>query len=455
MTSQLKSAVFKLSLKQVLNQGALHKSVFLLAFPMVISNITVPLLGLVDAAVIGHLDKAWYLGGVALGGSIISLLYWLLGFLRMATTGIAAQAWGARDKQKLAKVFIQGAFLASSIGMGLILIHPFISELALSFTKASAEVKHYAALYFSIRIWSAPATLLNLVIMGWLLGTQDAKKPMLLIIVINLFNIGLDLLFVLGFDWKVQGAALASVLADYLGLLLGLFYVFSLWRSQRLPSFSLVVKIAFNDIRALLSLNRDIFLRSLCLQMSFIFMAFQGANLGDEVVAANAVLMNFLMLISFAMDGFAYAMEAMVGKAIGAKNQTELFSSLLVTTFWSLVIALVMSFIFGFYGKHIIDFMTDIKGVREQAYSIIPWLSALPLISMWCFLLDGIFVGATMAKEMRNTMFLALVGFFLVWFVFQSLENLALWLAMLTLMALRGLLLGAIFVKRWRQSAFF
>ncbi len=454
MTSQLKNAFSTLSLKQILNQGALHKSVFLLAFPMVISNITVPLLGLVDAAVIGHLDKAWYLGGVALGGSLISLLYWLLGFLRMATTGVAAQAWGAKDKQRLAKVFIQGAFLASSIGVGLILIHPFISELALSLTKASTEVKQYAALYFAIRIWSAPATLLNLVIMGWLLGTQDAKKPMLLIIVINLANIALDLLFVLGFGWKVQGAALASVLADYLGLLLGLFYVLGIWHTQKLPSFSSFAKNAFDDIQALLSLNRDIFLRSLCLQMSFIFMAFQGANLGDEVVAANAVLMNFLMLISFAMDGFAYTMEAMVGKAIGAKKQIELFSSLVVTTFWSVLIALVMSLIFGFYGKDIINFMTDIKGVREQAYSIIPWLSALPLISMWCFLLDGIFVGATMAKEMRNTMFLALIGFFLVWFVFQSLENLALWLAMLSLMALRGLLLGVVFVQKWRNKAF-
>lgn len=450
MTSQLKGTF----LTRILNQSALHKSVFLLAFPMVISNITVPLLGLVDAAVIGHLDKAWYLGGVALGGSMITLLYWLLGFLRMATTGVAAQAWGAKDKQRLAKVFVQGALLASLLGVGLILIHPFISELALSLTKASAEVKQYAALYFSIRIWSAPATLLNLVIMGWLLGTQDAKKPMLLIILINLVNIGLDLLFVLGFDWKVQGAALASVLADYLGLLVGLFYVSALWRTQQLPSFSLLAKNAFDEIHALLSLNRDIFLRSLCLQASFIFMAFQGANLGDEVVAANAVLMNFLMLISFAMDGFAYAMEAMVGKAIGAKKRAELFASLLVTTFWSLIIALIMSFIFGFYGKNIIDFMTNLSAVREQAYGIIPWLSALPLIAVWCFLLDGIFVGATMAKEMRNTMFLALIGFFLVWFIFQSLGNLALWLAMLSLMALRGLLLGTVFVQKWRQAAF-
>ncbi len=439
---------------RALGQVSLHKSVFLLAFPMVISNISVPLLGLVDAAVIGHLDKAWYLGGVALGSSMITLLYWLLGFLRMATTGVAAQAWGAQDKKGLALVFVQGALLSFLLAVLLIFFHPFISRFALSLTEASAEVKTFADAYFSIRVWSAPATLLNLVIMGWLLGTQNAKKPMLLIILVNLVNIGLDLLFVVGFDWKVEGAASASVIADYMGLVCGVFFVFLFWKKHKLPCIYSLLRPAITQIYALLTLNRDIFLRSLCLQMTFTFMAFQGANLGDDVLAANAVLMNFLMFISFAMDGFAYTMEAMIGKAVGANKRDELVSSLFVTTFWSVIIALLMTLSFAFYGKNIVNLMSDISSVREQAYVLLPWLVALPLIAMWCFLLDGIFVGATMAREMRNTMFLALLGFFAVWFLFRSEGNLALWLAMLSFMAFRGIFLGGVFVYKWKKRSF-
>lgn len=438
----------------VLKQSALHKQVLLLALPMVVSNITVPLLGLVDAAVIGHLEHAWYLGGVALGSTLITILYWLLGFLRMATTGITAQAWGAKDKFGLALVFVQGIVLSLLLSLLLFLCHPIISRIALQWSDASLQVQYYAAQYASIRIWSAPATLINLVIMGWLLGTQNAKKPMILIILINVTNIVLDLLFVVVFDWQVQGAAYASVCADYLGLMFGFYYVHQIWRSQNLPKPLTVLLAARSQFHRLLKLNRDIFLRSLCLQITFSFMTFQGASFGDDVIAANALLMNFLMLISFAMDGFAYAMEAMVGKAIGAKNREALVDSLAVTTFWSLLISIGITMIFAIFGPAIIDLMSNIELVRQQAYAYLPWLIALPLIAMWCFLLDGIFVGATLAKDMRNTMFIALMGFFCFWFYFQNDGNHALWGAMLTFMALRGGSLGAVFIYKWRKNIF-
>ncbi|CZF82894.1 MATE family efflux transporter DinF [Grimontia marina] len=437
-----------------LQQKALHVRVFSLAFPMVLSNITVPLLGLVDAAVIGHLDHAWYLGGVAVGSTMIAVTFWLLGFLRMATTGLTAQAYGADDKAGLANVFLQGISLAWLLALAIIAMHPLIADWVFSYSDASEEVKRYADQYFSVRIWSAPAALTNLVIMGWLLGAQNAKKPMMLLIVINVINIVLDVLFVVGFDWKVQGAAAASVIADYSGMALGLYFVAQRWKQEMLSSPLAQWKKASAGMGRLLKLNRDIFLRSLCLQLAFTFMTFQGATLGDNVVAANAVLMNFLMLVSFAMDGFAYAMEAMVGKAIGARNRNELMDSLTATTFWSLVISLLITAAFLLWGEQIVGIISDISEVREQAFVYLPWLIAMPLVAMWCFLLDGVFIGATRGREMRNTMFVAMAGFFVIWWLLSGWGNHALWAAMLGFMALRGLTLGVLFVHQWRRDTF-
>ncbi|PSW19314.1 MATE family efflux transporter DinF [Photobacterium sanctipauli] len=439
---------------RALRDISLHRQVFALALPMVLSNITVPLLGLVDAAVIGHLDYAWYLGGVAVGGTMINVTFWLLGFLRMATTGLSAQAYGASDKDAQATVFIQGVALAWLLALILIVFHQPVSQLIFQFSSASDEVKHYAEQYFSIRIWGAPAALANFVIMGWLLGTQNAKLPMWLLIVTNVVNIVLDVLFVIGLGWKVQGAAAASVLAEYSGLLLGLWFVSRQWLAQALPSAKAKLGSVRHGIGRLLKLNRDIFLRSLCLQLAFTFMTFQGATLGDNVVAANAVLMSFLMLVSYAMDGFAYAMEAMVGKAIGARNRDELGRTMVGTTFWSLMISLVITFAFGVFGRDIIALISDIPTVQQEAAIYLPWLAAVPLVSMWCFLLDGIFIGATRGREMRNSMFFATCSFFAIWWWLADFGNHALWGAMLGFMAMRGIGLAAIFAYQWQKNIF-
>lgn len=437
-----------------LRDVSLHRQVFALALPMVLSNITVPLLGLVDAAVIGHLEYAWYLGGVAVGGTMINVTFWLLGFLRMATTGLSAQAYGACDKDAQAGVFVQGIALAWLLALLLIVFHQPVAEMIFHFSSASTEVKTYAEQYFSIRIWGAPAALANLVIMGWLLGTQNAKLPMWLLIVTNLVNIGLDMLFVLGFGWKVQGAAAASVLAEYSGLVLGLWFVSRQWIAQALPALKGKIGSVRHGMGRLLKLNRDIFLRSLCLQLAFAFMTFQGATLGDNVVAANAVLMSFLMLVSYAMDGFAYAMEAMVGKAIGARSREELGRSLVGTTFWSLVISLFITLAFTLFGLDIIGLISNIPEVQQEAAQYLPWLAAVPLVSMWCFLLDGIFIGATRGREMRNSMFAAICSFFVVWWLLASFGNHALWGAMLGFMAMRGIGLAVIFAYQWQKNIF-
>lgn len=441
-------------LQHILSSRDLHKQVLVLAIPMVLSNITVPLLGLVDAAVIGHLDFAWYLGGVALGSTMISVTFWLLGFLRMATTGLAAQAQGEQSPYKLAQVWVQGMLVAWILAALLLLFHSPIADLIFSLSQASDEVKRYGMQYFSIRIWSAPAALANYVILGWLLGTQNAKAPMWLVIIINVANIVFDVLFVLGLDWKVAGAAWASVLADYIGLTVGLLFVARTWVKQQLPSVLSMLPSAKEGIGRMLSLNTDIFLRSLCLQAVFSFMAFQGAALGDDIVAANTVLMSFLMMVSYGMDGFAYAMEAMVGKAVGAKNRDQLLNSLIGTSFWGLVCSLLLTLLFLLFGHQLIGLITDIPEVREQAGIYLPWLIIMPIVSMWCFLLDGIFVGATKGKDMRNSMLVAMLCFFALYFSFASWGNHALWMSMVCFMGMRGVGLAVIFIRQWKSQRF-
>lgn len=439
---------------QTLANRAMHREVLWLAVPMVLSNITIPLLGLVDAAVIGHLEHAWYLGGVALGSTVISVVFWLLGFLRMSTTGLTAQALGAENAHALARVWLQGILMALTFAALFLLFHRWIADVVFSFSDASQEVKYYAEQYFVVRAWSAPASLANFVLLGWLLGTQNARAPMWMVIITNLVNIALDVVFVIGFGWQVQGAALASVIADYAGMSFGVVCVWRYWLRHRLPSPLTVLHDATQGLSRFVRLNRDIFLRSLCLQAAFSFMTFQGAAFGDQTVAANAVLMSFLMIISYGMDGFAYAIEAMVGKAIGARSPSQLQASMIGTVFWSLIICLILTVIFAWCGAMLIHVITDISAVQLKAQEFLPWLVAMPLTSMWCFLLDGIFIGATKGKEMRNSMFVAAMAFFVVFFGLSSWGNHALWFAMLSFMAMRGLSLAVVLIVQWRQGTF-
>ncbi len=445
------------SLFSSLLNSELHRQVLRLALPMVISNITIPLLGLVDAAVIGHLDSSWYLGGVALGSTMISVTFWLLGFLRMSTTGLTAQAVGAQDRQAIALVLIQGLLMALLFALVFLIVHGVVAQTVFGFSNASPEVKQYAAQYFSIRAWSAPAALANYVLLGWLLGTQDSKSPMWMVMIVNLANIVLDLLFVVVFDWKVQGAASASVISDYLGMGFGLWCVGRYWTRHQFVHWRTLLKKTLTGLSRFIKLNRDIFLRSLCLQAVFSFMTFRGAAFGDDIVAANAVLMSFLMTISYGMDGFAYAIEALVGKAVGGNNRLGLKQALLGTFFWSLLICFGLTLVFFFSGTTLINWLTDIESVRTTAYHYLPWLVVMPLISMWCFLLDGLFIGATKGKEMRNSMFFSLAGFFAVYlFLFSAgWQNHALWFSMLIFMALRGISLLWIFKQQWQAGYFF
>jgi len=411
---------------------------------MILSNITAPLLGLVDTAVIGHLEHSYYLGGSTVGAMIITAITWLCGFLRMSTTGLSAQAFGQNNAQLSCLILLRGLTVAFSIGLLVILFQSLYLDLALSLAGGSAQVQFYAREYSAIRVWGLPAALANLVILGWLLGNHKAKVVMWLIIVTNLINLALDLLFVMGFAWQVKGVAMATLIAEYSGLIIGLAYVSKNFKQKFLELFSSAQQMlaAVVERTALLSyfkLNRDILIRTLCLEICFVFMTFQGARLGDDVIAANAILMNFLLLISFGLDGIANAAEVMVGKAKGENNQKSLFVSVNIALFWTGIFALGYSLLFYFAGNYFILTISDISAVVVYAQQHLFWIVALPLLACWCYLYDGVYVGLMQAHIMRNSMLIATFAcFFPVWWLLQDYGNHGLWAAFSIFMLARG-----------------
>ncbi len=341
-------------------------------------------------------------------------------------------------------------------GVLLILLQSPIARLAFHFVDGSEQVIFYAQQYFAIRIWSAPAALLNMVLLGWLLGMQNGKAPMFLLIVSNLVNIFLSMLFVIVFKWGVAGVAWASLASDYIALLCGVAIVLSMIKPFRqTAALSQVLKqvLDMHALKRFLALNRDIFIRTLCIQVTFAFMTLQGVKLGDDIVSANSVLMHFLLLISFSMDGLAYAVEALVGKSIGRGSLSHLKKSIYSTLFWALVFSLIQLLLFYFYGSWIISQITSISSVQAQANHYLPWLVLIPLTSMLGFVFDGVFIGMTRAKEMRNSMLFSLCAvYFPVWLLFAEQGNHALWMAMNAFMLARGASLLWIYTRLNRQG---
>ena len=428
-----------------------HHKIFAIAAPMMLSNISVPLLGLVDTAVIGHLPESYYLAGVAVGSMVTTLLFWMVVFLRMSTTGLVAQAYGAQDFQKVLRLLLQSLLIALLLSFLLLLLQKPLSFSIFSFVEGSEQVLFYARQYFDIRIWSAPAALINMVLLGWLLGMQNGKVPMFLLIVSNSVNILLSLLFVVAFEWGVAGVAWASLVSDYIALIFGSYFVLKMIRPfYKQGEFKRLLQQAFerHSLQKFLFLNRDIFIRTLCLQVTYAFMTMQGVKLGDNIVSANSVLMHFVLLISFSMDGLAYAVEALVGKNIGERCLVKLKESISLTLFWGAVFSVIQLLLFYFYGAWVINQITSISSVQIEANAYLPWLILIPLTSMLGFVFDGVFIGLTRAKEMRDSMLFSLcLIYFPVWFVFSGEGNHALWIAMNAFMLSRGLTLAWIYYR--------
>ncbi|MDK9583755.1 MATE family efflux transporter DinF [Lelliottia wanjuensis] len=430
------------------------KALWRLALPMIFSNITVPLLGLVDTAVIGHLDSPVYLGGVAIGATATSFLFMLLLFLRMSTTGLTAQAFGAKDPVRLARALVQPLILALGAGLLIVLLRTPLIDLALHVVGGSEAVLEQARRFLEIRWLSAPASLANLVLLGWLLGVQYARAPVILLVVGNLLNIVLDLWLVMGLHMNVQGAALATVVAEY-----GTFFI-GLWMVKRVLAMRgitlAMLKTAWHgNIRKLLALNRDIMLRSLLLQLCFGALTVFGARLGPEIVAVNAVLMTLLTFTAYALDGFAYAVEAHSGQAYGARETGQLQEVWRAACRQSGLVALSFALVYALFGTNIVALLTSLPELRELANHYILWQVVLPMVGVWCYLLDGMFIGATRGAEMRNSMAVAAAGFALTLFTLPWLGNHGLWLALAVFLALRGLSLAVIWRRHWRNNTWF
>lgn len=414
-----------------------------LAGPIIISNLSVPMLGAVDTAVMGHLPDPAYLGAVAVGAMIFSFLYWGFGFLRMSTTGLTAQAFGAERPTEVQTTLARSLLIGTIAAAILICLQIPIGRVAFWAVDASAQVEDLAGRYFSVRIWGAPAALCNYALLGWFLGLQDARRPLFIQLLTNGLNIVLDLFFVVSLGWGVSGVAAATVIAEYSGLAVGLFMAARIVFRQG----GLLVRMSEvfdgGHLKRLFSVNRDIFIRTLCLISAFAIFTAKGAKLGEITLAANAVLMNFLYIASYGLDGFAHAAEVLVGGAVGKRTKGEFAAAVRASFRWAAITAGGVVLAFLIVGHWIVNAFSSIPEVREAAYSYLPWVALMPAVSVWCFTYDGIFLGATRTAALRNGMVVSFLGYFAgVTLLPVYFGNHGLWAGLMIFMALRGLTLG-------------
>lgn len=429
-----------------------HARVWSLAWPIMLANLSVPMLGAVDTAVVGHLDHAYNIGAVALGATIFNFLFWGFGFLRMATGGFTAQAFGAGDFDELRAVLGRALMLAAVFGGLLIVVQGPAMALAFYLIEASAEVEALTQSYFVIRIWSAPATLANYAILGWFIGCQNTRVVLVLQLFMNGLNIVLDLLFVPVFGWGVPGVAWATLIAEAAAAGLGLFLVLGVLRRTG-GRFQRAHLFDRGRLARMLAVNRDIFIRTLCLIFAFSYFTARGAAIGDLVLAANAVLMTFLQFQAFGLDGFAHATEALVGKAVGARDSGALSRAVRASTLWAGIVAVGLGAVVWLFGGSLAALITDQADVLETVARYRLWLAAAPVVAVWAYQLDGIFIGATRGREMRDGALISVAVYLAaMWALPAMFGNHGLWLALMVWMLARALTL-AVYYPRVRGEA--
>ena len=407
-----------------------------------LSNVSVPLVGIVDTAVVGHLPDPTFIGAVALGAVVFSFLYWGFGFLRMGTTGLVAQDVGAEDWDELRATLTRALLLASLLGLMVLVLRNPAGEFAFWALQGSAMVESFAKQYYDVRVFGAPAALVNYVTLGFVIGIQNTRAALTLMLLLNVMNVVLDLLFVIGFGWGVEGVAAASLISEYSAAIFGLALMHKIlsqlggrWQSYRLFDRS--------RIKTLLRVNTNIFIRTLCLIFAFFHFTSTGAGLGDMVLAANAVLMHFQMFMAYSLDGFAHAVEALAGTAYGARNRRAFVSAVHASTIGAALVALTYCIVYAGFGSSIVALLTGISEVRNMAAEFLPWLILTPLVSVWSFQLDGIFIGTTRTVAMRNAMLVSLATFLLaVWLFLPLWGNHGLWAALMVFMVIRAVTLG-------------
>lgn len=417
------------------------KRVLKIALPIVLSNATVPILGAVDTGVVGQMGLAAPIGAVGLGAIILAFVYWIFGFLRMGTAGLTAQALGAKEDREVTALLIRGLMIAGVAGLVYIILQIPIFWLAFQASPASEEVESLTQAYMEIRIWGAPATIGAYVITGWLVAAERTKEILILQLWINGLNMALDVWFVLGLGWGVEGVAIATLIAEWSGLALGFWMCRGAFRGTAWRDSRLIFEA--RRLKKMASVNSDIMIRSILLEIGFTYFIFRSSGFDDVTLAANQILIQFLFITAYAMDGFAFAAEALVGNALGARNRGALRQGAIISFKWGMICVVILAAAFWFGGVAIINIMTTSEEVRTVAYGFLIWIALTPPLGCPSWMLDGIFIGATRARDMRNAMLISLPIFLIVaQFLVPAFGNHGLWASMLIFFIARGVTLG-------------
>lgn len=416
-------------------KATLSSEVWSLAWPIMLSNISIPLLGIVDTAVVGHLPRSDDIAAVALGTMVFNILFWCFGFLRMSTTALAAQESNSNQ------IYYQSSLVAIVIALLLTISSPLLKQGVLFFIHTDVRVEQLLGRYFDIRIFSAIPTLINYVNYGFFFGRHNTKTPLILLLITNVTAMLLDYILVWHYDMGAEGIALANLITQIIGACLGCWLIYKYYLKQSPPQKHLRLFSQQRTIQ-LFSLNTDIFIRTFFLVLTTSFFTRQSAYLGVEIVAANMILMNLQLLTSFALDGFAIAAETLVGRAVGKRDKQDFYHQVKACMQWSLIFGLMFMAGYYFFGSTLISLMTSLATVKATAFHSLPWVILLALISVPGFLLDGVFIGAAWSKPLRNaTLFSSLIVFFPIWYLFQQLLNQGLWLAYTCFILARGIYL--------------
>jgi MATE family multidrug resistance protein len=429
-----------------------HRRVLTVALPVVLSNATVPILGAVDTGVVGQMGLAAPIGAVGIGAIALTAIYWIFGFLRMGTAGFTAQAHGAGRKGEVSALLSRAMIIGLCAGFMIVALQFPLMWLALQTAPASAEVETMARSYMGIRIYGAPAAIGIYALTGWMIGLGRTRSVLIVQLWMNGLNIVLDLWFVLGLEWGVEGVAIATLIAEWSGLLLGLWLCRDALNTPAWKDWPRVFERA--QMVRFARVNRDILLRSVMLQGIFMSLVFLGARFGDVTLAANHVLLQFLEITAYAMDGFAIAAETLVGQAMGARSVARVRRAALMTSFWGLVSVIITASAFAFFGPWIIDLMTTAPDVRIEARAYLPYMIAAPLVGCAAWMLDGIFIGATRSADMCNMMALSAVIYVIALLILMPMiGNHGLWVALLISFVARGITLGARYLSLERAAA--
>ena len=423
-----------------------HKRVLGVAIPIVLANATIPILGAVDTGVVGQMGLAAPIGAVGIGAIIISAIYWMFGFLRMGTTGLTAQAIGSNNQPETSALLVRGIIIGLVAGLILILIQIPLFSGALGLAPASQEVEALANEYLNIRVFSAPAAIAIFGITGWLIAKERTRAVLLLMLLVNSVNITLDFIFVLKFGWGVEGVAFATLIAEWLGLFYGLWLAREGFNNGYWKNWVQILDRA--RLLQMAKVNSDILIRSVLLEIGFVSFLFLGSSFDDATLAANQVLVQFLNITAYAMDGFAFAAEALVGQALGAKNRALFRRSAVMTSQWGFGSVVVMAFAFYVFGNTIINVMTTAEDVRIVSYEYLPWMVLAPLVGAAAWMLDGIFIGATRTADMRNMMFISFCIYLIALSILlPKFGNHGLWASLIIFSIARGVTLGIKYPK--------